>query len=88
MPVSVASPAFLWGIVAGLCAGAGLVAGVCGILCAHRRQIRRTVLGFAAQSLVDALEALQQEGELGYHHIRQVGNIRDLAAAVARVAME
>jgi|GEM_PF-3579773 len=88
MPVLVTSPAFLSGFAVGFFVGAGIVSAACAVVGYHRRQVRRLVLGFSARALVDALNDLEQDGELGYHHMHRVGERRDLAAAVARVAEE
>ena len=81
------SAPFLWG-AAGFCLGASVLGAAWAVLDGRRRYVRRLVLGFAARALVDALTDLEQDGELGYHHMHRVGDIRDLAAAVAKVAQE
>lgn len=86
--VLVTSGSFLVGAAAGFTIGAGALSAVFAILDAHRRQMRRLVLGFAARALVDALTALVEDGDLPYRLMYQGGSARDLAAAVAKVAEE
>ena len=51
---------------------------------AHRRILRRQVLGLATQALGDALADLEQDGELGDQHMHTVERIRHLAESVAK----
>lgn len=64
----------------GLAIGAGATAAAAMVVDAHRRKMVAAALG----ALVDGLAKLEQDGELGYRHMHQVGALREIAAGVRR----
>ena len=67
---------FLFGLVV----GAAAMAVAATALDAHRRRSASAALG----ALEDGLTTLETDGDLSYHHMRQVGALRELAAGVRR----
>lgn len=80
------SAAFLWGAATGLFVGIAASAAACAGLRAREAQTRRITLGHAATTLQQPLAVLEEDGDLTYRLMRQVGLLHELAAAVARVA--
>lgn len=88
---SVPAPPSVVLLAAGFILGFATASGLCLAWRAQDRRTRRLVLGFAATALADALARLQESIEvnaLDSNLLREVGGCRDLAAAVAKVAVE
>jgi hypothetical protein len=88
MPVLVASTPVLWAGAVGFALGAGAMSAACALLDHHRQRARRMVIGFAARSMQDSLATLAALDGLPAGLARHLAGLRDLAAAVARVASE